>query len=106
MSSSRKVAALVSDYFHIRIKIFYFFFIFGFVKLSSTKNHVKIFELEVDEEDEEEEMTEENNQEQASNAENIEIDKSAMNNADSKASDINPSAHLSRTKSIKMLNAK
>jgi hypothetical protein len=101
VSSSRKVAALVSDYFHIRNKNFLFVFIFGFIKLSSTKNHVKIFELEVDEEDEEEEMTEENNQEQALNVENIESDNSAMNNADSKAADINPSVHLSRTKSMK-----
>lgn len=69
--------------------------------MSSTKNHVKIFELEVDEEDEEEEMTEEtnSNEQQTSNGENIESE-AGMNNADSKATDINPSPHLGRTKSM------
>lgn len=57
--------------------------------------------MEVDEEDEEEEMTEEtnSNEQQTSNGENIESE-AGMNNADSKATDINPSPHLGRTKSM------
>ena len=68
------------------------------LKLSSTKHHVKIFELEVDEEDEEEEMTDEmtNNEQQTATGENAECDP----NVDSKATDINQSSHLGRAKSI------